>query len=141
VSATMMNDIAELDAAISDMRESRKTHDEWLGHIRSGCACCTPETLALVGDADHHLECVAKYDRVLSILTARRNALRSHVRRSVGAALAAGDVPTRPVPPIRDFSREHPCPTCGGYPGHNVADHAKCRLAPWVGAATVEEDA
>lgn len=73
-----MNDLASLDAAIADMREARQSHEDWARHLRTGgCESCSPEVVATAGDENHQVEWVAKYDRVLTILTARRNALRS----------------------------------------------------------------
>lgn len=57
------------DEAIAAIEESRDTHLAWLNHLRAGCEECNrPETIALVGDVEHHTRCVSKYADVLELL-------------------------------------------------------------------------
>jgi hypothetical protein len=84
VSATEVNDVDALTAAIADIVEARESHENWARYIRTKpdeAAEPLPQ-IDVAGAEDHHLEWIAKYDRVLTILRARRNALRSQRRRA-----------------------------------------------------------
>ena len=72
-----MPDRAEQEQAMADLREMRRTHEEWLRHVTPGphgterCAeCAEGNVAAIVGDADHHKACIAKYDNALAVLGA-----------------------------------------------------------------------
>lgn len=82
MTATAMNDLDAISRSIECMKEARDTHEKWAVHLRAGgCVCCTDDVRKNVGDVEHHQKWVENYDLVLSILQARRNSLRSSLRR------------------------------------------------------------
>lgn len=78
--AEAINDVDALTEAIADIVEARDSHEQWARYLR-GKPDADPHEVKIAGDADYHVAWVGKYDRVLTILRARRNALRSRSRR------------------------------------------------------------
>ena len=70
--------MADLKKAIADTQAMRHTHVEWLKHIGSAkhmdtpkCVPCAEQNMAaIVGDAAHHEDCIARYDNILAALRA-----------------------------------------------------------------------
>lgn len=63
--------MADREAAIARIEESRATHVLWADYWKAigGCSCEGCEkTAGIAGDADHHRECIAGYDNVLEVL-------------------------------------------------------------------------
>lgn len=89
MTATAINDEAALTDAIADIVEARDSHEQWARYLRTN-PDADPQEVKIAGDADYHVEWVTKYDRVLTILRARRNALRSRKRHE--------PLPTEPDP-------------------------------------------
>lgn len=53
--------------AIIDAEDMRSTHERWLKH--EDCERCLHEGLTdVVGDADHHRDCIARYDNIIACL-------------------------------------------------------------------------
>lgn len=77
--AEAVNDVAALTEAIADVVVARDSHEEWARYLRAHPSP-DPQEVKIAGDAAYHVEWVGKYDRVLTILRARRNSLRSRGR-------------------------------------------------------------
>lgn len=69
--------MADRDQAIKDAIESRETHVRWARWFEGTERCPDCETCAEdvrrvidagIGDRQHHLDCIAKYDNILACL-------------------------------------------------------------------------
>lgn len=67
---------ASTEKAISDAQAMRQTHVEWLEHLgkcdhmdQPKCVPCAESNVAkVVGDAEHHEECIERYDNIIACL-------------------------------------------------------------------------
>jgi hypothetical protein len=71
----------DLKQAVTDATRMRQTHVDWLDHLKpSGVLpgqphcdhCAHTGAVVFVGDAEHHEECIAAYDNILTCLGAKQ---------------------------------------------------------------------
>ena len=79
--AEAVNDMSAMTEAIADIVVARDSHEEWARYLRTHPSP-EPQEVKIAGDADYHVVWVGKYERVLTILRARRNSLRSRSRHA-----------------------------------------------------------
>jgi hypothetical protein len=79
--------LAEVLAAIADVQEDIRIHHEWRACLRA----YPDHDFGQVGDVAHHEQWIARYERVLRILRATADRLRSEQAEQQSADFLFGD--------------------------------------------------
>ncbi len=58
------NSKQDIEAAVAFTAGARQTHVDWLAWLAAG----GPQFHSVIGDQEHHRQCIERYDHVLAVL-------------------------------------------------------------------------